>query len=363
MWVEETKNGKFRLYERYVDPLTGKKKKASVMMDKNTPQAINKARPMLLDKIAEKTDVKILKKKNITLGELADEYLEYKSHFLSRNSMISYRKVILRFVNEFGSSTIIDRVNRKSVQNYYLSFSETQRLSSIKNYFVIAKGMFNYAKDNGYINETPFEGIKLTSEVESKNVEDNYLTKDEREEVLQLSYKQNERYALLVDWLLNSGMRLSEALGLQYNKIQGDVIKINQQLQYGELTKPKTISSVRDIYATRRMMEIIERTKELNYPYIEPDDFIFQSRYHTFFKPQDITGFLRRISKKTSFNKPLHSHMFRHTHISILAENNVNIKAIMKRVGHSSPDTTMKIYAHITERMEKEMRNKLDDIF
>lgn len=363
MWVEETKNGKFRLYERYVDPLTGKKKKASVMMDKNTPQAINKARPLLLDKIAEKTDVKILKKKNITLGELADEYLEYKSHFLSENSMISYREVIRRFVNEFGSSIIIDRINRKAIQSYYLTFSETRRLSSIKKYFTIAKNMFEYAVMNGYINKIPFDGIKLTSSLKSKNIKDNYLTEKERKEVLKLSYEQNERYALLIDWLLNSGMRLSEVLGLQYNKIQGNTVTIDHQLQHGKFTTPKTISSVRDIYATKQMLKIVERTKELNYPYIEPDDFVFQTHQHTFFKPQYIVDFLKRISKKVSFNKPLHAHMFRHTHISMLAENNVNIKAIMQRVGHSSPDTTMKIYTHITERMEKEINNKLDDIF
>lgn len=363
MWVEETKNGKFRLYERYIDPLTGKKKKASILMDKNTAQAINKARPLLLDKIASKTDVKALKKENITLGELADEYLEYKSHFLSKNSMLSYGDVIRRFVRTFRSATIINRITRKAIQDYYLSFSETRRLSSIKKYFAITKSMFDYAKINGYIDEVPFEGIRLTSGIKSKNIEDNYLTKEERKEVLQLAYEQNERYALLIDWLLNSGMRLSEALGLQYSKIQSDVVIIDQQLQHGDLTKPKTLSSVRDIYATKRMLEIVERTKELNYPYIESDDFIFQTQYHTFFKPQYIIDFLRRVSKKTSFNKPLHSHMFRHTHISILAENSVNVKAIMKRVGHSSPDTTMRIYTHVTERMEKEIKNKLDDIF
>ena len=363
MWVEETKNGKFRLYERYIDPLTGKKKKASVLMDKNTAQAINKARPLLLDKIANKTDVKALKKENITLGELANEYLEYKSHFLSRNSMLSYKDAIQRFVNHFGDSAIIDRINRKSVQDYYLTFSNARRLSSIKKNFTITKGMFKYAMTNKYINEIPFDGIKLTSDIEPKNVEDNYLTKEERKEVLQLVYAKNERYALLIDWLLNSGMRLSEALGLQYNKIQGDIVIIDQQLQHGDLTKPKTLSSIRNIYATKQMLEIVERTKELNYPYVSSDDFIFQNEQHTFLTSQCIINFLGRISKKTSFNKSLHSHMFRHTHISMLAENNVNIKAIMKRVGHSSPDTTMKIYTHVTERMEKEIRNKLDDIF
>ena len=38
MWVEELSNGKFRYAERYLDPLTGKQKKVSVTLDKNTKQ-------------------------------------------------------------------------------------------------------------------------------------------------------------------------------------------------------------------------------------------------------------------------------------------------------------------------------------
>ena len=38
MWVEESKNGKFKFCERYTDYLTGKIKRATVTMDKNTAQ-------------------------------------------------------------------------------------------------------------------------------------------------------------------------------------------------------------------------------------------------------------------------------------------------------------------------------------
>ena len=41
MWVEELSNGKFRYAERYLDPLTGKQKKVSVTLDKNTKHTNN----------------------------------------------------------------------------------------------------------------------------------------------------------------------------------------------------------------------------------------------------------------------------------------------------------------------------------
>ena len=35
MWVEESKNGKFKFCERYEDYMTGKTKRVSITMDKN----------------------------------------------------------------------------------------------------------------------------------------------------------------------------------------------------------------------------------------------------------------------------------------------------------------------------------------
>ena len=47
MWVEKLPNGKFKYCERYLDHKTGKNKRASITLDKNTPQAKNYAIKML----------------------------------------------------------------------------------------------------------------------------------------------------------------------------------------------------------------------------------------------------------------------------------------------------------------------------
>ena len=38
------------------------------------------------------------------------------------------------------------------------------------------------------------------------------------------------------------------------------------------------------------------------------------------------------------------------------------LKAIMQRVGHNKPDTTLGIYTHVSESMQKELCEKLDRI-
>ncbi|HFU5491451.1 TPA: tyrosine-type recombinase/integrase [Streptococcus pyogenes] len=57
-----------------------------------------------------------------------------------------------------------------------------------------------------------------------------------------------------------------------------------------------------------------------------------------------------------------HTHLFRHSHISFLAEKGIPLNAIMDRVGHSDPKTTLSIYSHTTVNM-KEIINKQTDPF
>ena len=73
MWVEETKKGKYKYIERYTDPLTGKYKRVSVVLDKNTAQAKKQAQNALAEKIRKAMDPK---PETITLGELVEKYRE-----------------------------------------------------------------------------------------------------------------------------------------------------------------------------------------------------------------------------------------------------------------------------------------------
>ena len=65
---------------------------------------------------------------------------------------------------------------------------------------------------------------------------------------------------------------------------------------------------------------------------------------------------------KKPIDKHLTSHIFRHTLVSRLAENNVPLKAIMARVGHSDSRTTNKIYTHVTKKMDDNILDLLDSL-
>ena len=75
MWIEETKNGKYKFCERYTDYITGKKKRVSVTMDKNTPKNRKLAMEILNKKINSTIPVV---QKELTLGELVEKYRTYQ---------------------------------------------------------------------------------------------------------------------------------------------------------------------------------------------------------------------------------------------------------------------------------------------
>ncbi|WP_353057139.1 MULTISPECIES: hypothetical protein [Paenibacillus] len=42
----------------------------------------------------------------------------------------------------------------------------------------------------------------------------------------------------------------------------------------------------------------------------------------------------------------------------MLAEAGVVLKTIMQRVGHDDPDTTLKVYTHVTDKMSRMLKRK-----
>lgn len=57
----------------------------------------------------------------------------------------------------------------------------------------------------------------------------------------------------------------------------------------------------------------------------------------------------KKTSKKSRNRKEHYSHSFRHTQTSLLIEAGVGIKEIQQRLGHTDINTTMNIYAHMSQ--------------
>jgi site-specific recombinase XerD len=69
--------------------------------------------------------------------------------------------------------------------------------------------------------------------------------------------------------------------------------------------------------------------------------------------PRFIHYRMKRLEKfyhqRVENKNPLHPHMLRHTHTSMLTEAGADLRAIMQRLGHSDSKTTLSVYTHVTD--------------
>lgn len=63
---------------------------------------------------------------------------------------------------------------------------------------------------------------------------------------------------------------------------------------------------------------------------------------------------------KESGVKKIRIHDLRHSHASFLLDNNVPPVAVKDRLGHSSVNVTLSVYAHMLQRTEDEMIATID---
>ena len=130
--------------------------------------------------------------------------------------------------------------------------------------------------------------------------------------------------------------------------------------QKGEKTSPKTLASYRETVMTTREKEILEEMEFMNElekninPRYKDMGFIFTTKNGVPLQTNSFNLALKKANERLEhpINKNLTSHIFRHTLVSRLSENNVPLKAIMDRVGHSDAKTTTQIYTHITKKMK-----------
>jgi integrase len=131
-----------------------------------------------------------------------------------------------------------------------------------------------------------------------------------------------------------------------------------------KLLTPKTKKSIREISMDEKIMKMLRKhLKRQNERKMAMRDkwhdagFVFTRDNGYPLSPRFVYYRMRRFEKWLSFNKKLHPHILRHTHTSMLAEANVSLQAIMKRLGHADGKTTTQIYTHVTKKME----NKIDE--
>ena len=91
-------------------------------------------------------------------------------------------------------------------------------------------------------------------------------------------------------------------------------------------------------------------------------DFVCREECGKFTTPRITTHVARKVHYEMNY-KEYDFHSLRHTHATMLAENNAPVKYVQTRLGHAKIEITLNIYQHLTKKMSEEGNRILNEIF
>lgn len=329
----------------------------------------------------------------VSLADYLDYWLEnHIKKNLAHNTYLNYERIVRIQIKPYIGNYRLSAIEPDTVQAWIDTIKcNGYSISMVKNTLACLSGALNYAvMPLKYIKYNPCEYVKL-----SRMKEDPTL-KERREYILTAAdwkslidrFPEGSAYYLPLMVGYHMGTRISETYGidlLQDVDLDKGVLHINQQILKEGKTwyqRPPKYESYRTIDMDKDMIralrkELIKRKKtKLFYgqyytkTYVQPDGAIMQC-------PADIEVPYREIMPlsvkengemytsesfkycaRVAHNElglPLfHSHSLRHTHGTILAENGVNPKTVMERLGHKDISVTMNRYIFNTDKMRSD---------
>lgn len=242
---------------------------------------------------------------------------------------------------------------------------------------------FDYAVGLDIIQDNPARRAKLPRVKKTledwKKAEEKYLEEDEIKPLLKELYRRPSTYrlGLLAEFISLNGCRIGEAVSIEPCNYESKsrILQLHGTFDHtegyrnGEKTAPKTLASYRETIMTSRELEILqelefmnELKKNTNHRYRDMG-YLFTTKNGVPIQTNSFNLALKKANERLEdpITKKLTSHIFRHTLISRLAENNVPLKSIMERVGHADAKTTAQIYTHVTKKMKSSVADIMEN--
>ena len=377
MFYKELDNGKYRYYEKFYDEREQKWKQVTVTLKSKSRVSQAEAKRRLARKIDKiltaptKEELRKQKIKDTPFSQLLAEWEVIRASEIKPSSFRSEMKCLKFFMDAVGDLRLSDYTTQL-IQTYLMSLDIQN--STRKNRKIYLNGIFGYAEKIGYISESPVKSVVIPKQKvdyeKLKKAKEHFISKEELGLVLSYceSHNKDKRYALAMEFIFLTGLRFAEFIGVRYQDVdfENHLLKIDHTIDYVAhrydervLQTTKTVGSVRTIALSERCLAIIDYFR-LN---CLDEDFIFVTDQGNIMRQPLLYKFIKDICDTVlGEGRAYNIHMLRHSHISLLAELGVPIRAIMERVGHRNPSITLTVYNHITQNVQDEMRGKLNQI-
>ena len=179
------------------------------------------------------------------------------------NTVRNYRERYEHNIQPFIGSMLLRDVKQIDCQRILNAMEDDYAGSTIRQTYMTMGTFFKSAKDNGFIDRHPMDGVRYTKPVRA--VDDiHFLTVDEQKRFLEAA-KGSHNYAQYA-LILETGLRTGEMIGLTWDAIDWEkrTLTVNKTLEFRykqdewRAGSPKTQHSYRTIPLTDRAYEILK---------------------------------------------------------------------------------------------------------
>lgn len=367
MWTEELPNGKFKYVERYKDPLTNKLQKVSITHSKNN----NRVEKEMFIKLQEKIERKLAKSsadidfKTLTAKWLSVFEKQVKPSTFNNNQ--SYMKVINKEIGDIH----LEHLKVSHINSAILSlFDKNYGYHTVKGMVGSIRNSIRFGLKYGYlVDRELLNGIHLPKINVRKKDEFKYLEREELAQVVKsltdAGYEEIGRLCLIQTY---TGMRYGELIGLDYDKhidFKEKIITIERTWYHRKkiFQTPKS-GKTRIIHFNKDTERLLK--EQIKYVKIktmknglDKNKRLLFLNYHN--DPQTNSYTNELLGRYVNVpGKHVTTHIFRHTFISLMIEQGVELSLIAKHVGHSNTNMIQKVYAHFTQKMNEDLKEAVE---
>lgn len=295
-----------------------------------------------------------------TYIEYLKTWLEQKAKLekLKPSTIATHAGRIKQYIEPYFKKIEIQKITLQMINAFYTKLAGKISAHTVHKVHAIINNSMKFAVRDGLISHNPATNALLpkfiTKPKESLPPEDiTKLIQAAKEYQAKPTTITKNAYPL-ISLAVNTGMRRGELAALQWKDVDLDnnTITIKHSIMeingHCFLDTPKTQSSLRTIYISPGMTEILREHQKSS-----PGEYVFPSANNPNkpMIPSNISRFYYSVAKKANLKGGIH--VTRHSHITQLAENGVNIKTIQDRAGHSQISTTLG-YCHPSKEKDKE---------
>ena len=317
--------------------------------------------------------------KKMTIQELFEKYTAVKQYEVRETTLDKIKRNFDYYILPTLSNVKIDKLTATVLQEWKMSMEKKDlSLNSKKQAFSDLRTMLNYAVRLEYMQKNPLTIIG--------NFKDNGLIEQDMAfynaeqfkcfisvaKEMALEYQEKNKsysewdYFVFFNIAFYTGLRKGEIHALKWSDINGSYLSvkrsITQRLKGGDReTLPKNKFSIRTLQMPVPLFNILTEHKKR------------QENLETFTDDYRICGGVKSL-RNTSIQRRnikyaehagldvIRIHDFRHSHVSVLANEGINIQEIARRLGHSRIEMTWNTYSHLYPREEERAVNVLDSI-